>query len=148
MIVPALLAASGCASTQTARIATMTDDARANEIAATSKYERKRLRVTGIVTDTSMMRFERLEAQTPVLWTGALVVGGPLETRTDRYPVVRLIDSAGRPDAQLACYFPEGDAARAASVQRGARVTLVGRFQEIWKTPQGPELILTECAIE
>lgn len=144
-----LLALAGCAGPRTARIASVGDEARANEIAATSKYRGGRLRVTGTVVVTAMHRFEAVSPAGPTLLvvgaTSAYVAEGSVET--EWHPYVRLVDP-GRTDTFLSCYFRPKDVDEAARLARGMTTTLVGQFQEIRGTPEGVEIVLNRCAIE
>jgi hypothetical protein len=131
----------GCAS-EWVPIGPMLLEARDNDLAATTKYRSKELRLSGIVVATGEKKMEHGGRRTDGEWTESLA-----QEADTKYAFVQIRDPEHPSPDVVTCYFTQRDAA-AAQLARGATVHLHGLFVEYAIAGGKVEATLRHCSLE
>jgi hypothetical protein len=114
------------------------DEGRLNNLAATSKYQSKQLRVSGAVYSTGMRKIDPAMRPHDERWPGeSSGSDGP-------FPFIAVRDSEHPTHDLVVCLFTADEPPKLAS---GVPVHLVGYFQEYMVIEGHVELILNRCSV-
>ncbi len=137
----ALVAWFGCAPTW-APVGPMLLEGRDNDLAATSKYRSKELRLTGVVVSTGQKKIEHGSGRTEDRW-----VESPAMEADVPYPFVQLRDAEHPSQDVLVCYFTDGEL-QATKLTPGATARVRGFFLQYSVTGGHMEAVLNHCSLD
>jgi hypothetical protein len=137
----------GCSSAIRVSVGTLTAEGRYNTLAAVSRYDGERLRVTGVLQATGVKNVSQTQAEHYGYGIEPFATTSVEKTENVPYPYFILFDPNAPQQGVVVCYFLRQDLEDISGLRRGLLVTVEGRFQQFANEQGRFETVLNHCRL-